>query len=79
MRRIQNKYSFNTKQFRKPSSDEARFPIDIKIVGPSDPVPFNLTVFKGGKSWQLPREFVKFMLLHPIAKKFIGIHPCDFV
>ena len=71
--RIENKYFFDTSEFRlKFGPEDARWPKDRKIVGPSDPVPFNMTVFKGGKSWQLPRSFVWFLLYHPVSKRFQG-------
>ena len=36
------------------------------------PIPFNLTIYKGAKAWKLPREFVQFLLTHPVAKEFLG-------
>ena len=36
------------------------------------PVPFNLSVYKGAKSWAAPRRFVDFVLNHPVALEFIG-------
>ena len=51
---------------------DAKLPRVRQVVGPADPIPFNLTVFKGGKSWQLPRRFVWFLLYHPVAKTFLG-------
>ena len=36
-----------------------------------DPVPFNLTIYKGAKSYRLPRQFVDFLLNHQVAKDFI--------
>jgi len=35
------------------------------------PIPFNLTIYKGAKAWKLPREFVQFLLTHPVAKEFL--------
>ena len=37
-----------------------------------DPPPFNLTIYKGAKSWRLTRTFVHFLLNHPVAKTFLG-------
>ena len=36
------------------------------------PIPFNLTIYKGAKAWKLPREFVQFLLTHPVAQEFLG-------
>ena len=48
-------------------------------LGDHDPPPFNLTIYKGAKSWRLPRKFVTFLLDHPVAKKYLGephfVHP----
>ena len=37
-----------------------------------DPVPFNLTLYKGAKSYYLPRRFVQFLLTHPVARAFLA-------
>ena len=37
-----------------------------------DPVPFNLTLYKGAKSYYLPRWFVQFLLTHPVARTFLA-------
>ena len=53
----------------------------VRVVDPvNDPPPFNLSLFKGIKSYRLPRWFVTFLLTHPVAKDFINwtrntIHP----
>merc|ERR1712126_189094 len=31
----------------------------------------NLTIYKGAKSWRLPRTFVSFLLTHPVAKTYL--------
>ena len=36
-----------------------------------NPVPFDLLMYKGGKSYRLPRIFVQFLLEHPVAAKFL--------
>ena len=36
-----------------------------------DPVPFGMTIYKGAKSYRLPRTFVEFLLSHPVATTFI--------
>ena len=36
-----------------------------------DPVPFNLTIYKGSKSYRLPRIFVSFLFDHPVAIRLI--------
>merc|ERR1719342_1433860 len=38
---------------------------------PLGPIPFNLTIYKGAKAWKLPREFVQFLLTHPVANEFL--------
>ena len=43
-----------------------------KRLGKHDPPPFNLTIYKGAKSWRLTRTFVDFLLHHPVAKTFLG-------
>ena len=37
---------------------------------PPTPVPFNLTLYKGAKSYRLTRKFVEFLLTHPVARAF---------
>ena len=36
-----------------------------------DPVPFGLKIYKGAKSYRLPRNFVDFLLTHPVATRFL--------
>ena len=36
-----------------------------------EPVPFGLTIYKGAKSYRLPRHFVEFLLTHPVATSLI--------
>ena len=36
-----------------------------------DPVPYNLKIYKGAKSYRLPRKFVEFLLTHSVAKSFL--------
>ena len=36
-----------------------------------EPVPFGLKVFKGAKSYRVPRQFVEFLLTHPVALAFV--------
>ena len=43
-----------------------------KKLGEHGPPPFNLTIYKGAKSWRLTRKFVNFLLNHPVAKTFLG-------
>ena len=35
------------------------------------PPPFNLSLYKGIKSFRLPRSFVSFLLTHPVARDFL--------
>ena len=39
--------------------------------GAPDAVPFGMTIYKGAKSYRLPRSFVEFLLTHPVATRFI--------
>ena len=43
-----------------------------KKLGELDPPPFNITIYKGPKSWRLTRTFVIFLLNHPFTKSFLG-------
>ena len=45
-----------------------------KKLGEHEPPPFNLKIYKGAKSWRLTRKFVDFLLNHPVAQAFLGIH-----
>ena len=35
------------------------------------PPPYNLTLYKGIKSYRLPRQFVSFLLKHPVARNYL--------
>ena len=35
------------------------------------PPPYNLSLYKGIKSYRLPRQFVVFLLSHPVARDYI--------
>ena len=35
------------------------------------PAPYNLSFYKGIKSYCLPRQFVQFLLFHPVAQEFL--------
>ena len=35
------------------------------------PPPYNLSLYKGIKSYRLPRQFVTFLLTHPVARDYI--------
>ena len=35
-------------------------------------VPYNLTIYKGAKSYRLPRQFVRFLLSHPVSLTFLS-------
>ena len=35
------------------------------------PAPYNLSIYKGIKSYRLPRQFVQFLLFHPVALEFL--------
>ena len=40
------------------------------VIKNKNPTPFNLAVYKGRKSWKIPRPFVTFLLSHPVALEF---------
>ena len=70
--RIKYKYHFPNVDKRIEEKGEAKF---LRYVNRTlaDPIPFNIEVYKGRKCWQIPRAFVKFVLEHPVALKFIGM------
>ena len=37
-----------------------------------DPPPHNMSLYKGGKSWLLPRQFLQFIFHHPAIREFLG-------
>ena len=43
----------------------------VKLEEAPDPIPFGLEIYKGAKSYSLPRYFVEFLLTHPVATRFI--------
>ena len=43
----------------------------IQLKESPNPVPFDLIMYKGAKSYRLPRIFVQFLLEHPVAAKFL--------
>ena len=43
----------------------------VRLKESPDPIPFGLTIYKGTKSYCLPRHFVEFLLTHPVATTFI--------
>ena len=69
--RILYKWNLNTNKLKKAQKSDGKHPI-IRKGGPADPVPFDLKVYKGRKSWQLPHSFVDFVLHHPVAIAFEG-------
>ena len=64
-----------TASFPLPKNNENRikykFKPGLSKKEPQDPVPYNLTIYKGAKSWKLPRTFVSFLLTHPVAIEFL--------
>ena len=69
--RIKKKWESNLSTRNTKNGDEAKF-LNWNT-SEAKPVPFNLQIYKGTKSWQLPRKFVDFILNHPVAQEFIGI------
>ena len=43
----------------------------VKLKGKPDPIPFELKMYKGMKSYRIPRIFVEFLLHHPVSLAFI--------
>ena len=71
-----------TESFILPEGNQFRIKFQHKYddpdrgqqLGDHDLPPFNLTIYKGAKSWRLPRKFVTFLLNHPVAKTYLGEH-----
>ena len=69
-----------TESFILPEGNQFRIKFQHKYddpdrgqqLGDHDLPPFNLTIYKGAKSWRLPRKFVTFLLNHPVAKTYLG-------
>ena len=69
-----------TESFPLPEGNQFRIKFQHKYddpdrgqqLGDNDPPPFNLIIYKGAKSWRLPRMFVTFLLNHPVAKTYLG-------
>ena len=59
-------------QFRVKYQHKYEDPNMGQRLGHHDPPPYNLTIYKGAKSWRLTRNFVNFLLYHPFAKKYLG-------
>ena len=71
-----------TASFLLPKNNENRIKYKFKPGQPNqpqDPVPYNLTIYKGAKSWKLPRTFVSFLLSHPVATEFLEWSRCVFL
>ena len=71
-----------TASFLLPKNNENRIKYKFKPGQPNqpqDPVPYNLTIYKGAKSWKLPRTFVSFLLSHPVAIEFLEWSRCIFL
>ena len=72
--RVEQKYELREEAVFNP---DAQFPHDqlmrmVEVVDPEyAPPPYNLTLFKGIKSYRLPRVFVEFLLTHPVAREFL--------
>ena len=43
----------------------------VELKGKPDPIPFELKMYKGMKSYRIPRIFVEFLLHHPVSLAFI--------
>merc|ERR1719452_120187 len=68
MFRIQHKYKLQEGAAFDPDHAKANL---VQMKEAPDPIPFNLTIYKGAKSYRLPRQFVDFLLTHPVATTFI--------
>ena len=74
MGRIHTQSNLLPKQFRNRIEYRHKYdsPNRGKRLEKHDPPPFNLTIYKGAKSWRLTRTFVHFLLKHQVAKIFLG-------
>ena len=69
-----------TESFPLPEGNQFRIKYQHKYDAPNRgqrlgkhiPPPFNLTIYKGAKSWRLTRKFVNFLLNHQVAKTYLG-------
>jgi len=69
LNRIKYKYQFNENANFDP--DNASKDGFIRLEEAPDPIPYGLTIYKGAKSYRLPRQFVDFLLSHPVAAAFL--------
>ena len=74
MGRIHTQSNLLPKRFRNRIKYRYKYdsPTRGKRLEKHDPPPFNLTIYKGAKSWRLTRTFVHFLLKHPVAKIFLS-------
>ena len=47
-------------------------PMNMGELGRLESPPHNISLYAGGKSWALPRQFVQFVIHHPVAQHFIS-------
>ena len=66
--RVDHKYKLSHEIAFNP--DHARRMVEVEE-DQYPPPPYNLSLYKGIKSYRLPRQFVAFLLNHPVAKEYI--------
>ena len=49
------------------------------VEGRASPPPFNISLYKGKDSFKLPRQFVNFMVHHPVATSFLNWSSTTFI
>ena len=65
--RVEHKYRLRNIPF---NPDQAGVMVEVEE-DQYPPPPYNLTLYKGIKSYRLPRQFVTFLLTHPVARDYI--------
>ena len=65
--RVEHKYKLRNIPF---NPDQAGVMVEVEEEQ-YPPPPYNLTLYKGIKSYRLPRQFVTFLLTHPVARDYI--------
>ena len=68
--RVEHKYKVKNIPFNPEHGDVQGGMADVEE-DQYPPPPYNLTLYKGIKSSRLPRQFVTFLLTHPVARDYI--------
>ena len=67
--RVEHKYKLREDVAFNP--EHAGFMVEVEE-DQYTPPPYNLSLYLGIKSYRLPRQFVTFLLNHPVAKEYIA-------